>query len=124
MADTTIRTALRSRKKHAAIAVATTNFRPLLSCAQIESYEIDQLTTWEPIRRMAMTVLSRSRSQLSAGLFLHGSASMLQKNIVDVQAWRDQLRLQACMADAALARLLAVSGTTPSVAPKRTAAAA
>ena len=124
MADTIIRTAPRSRTEHAAIAVATTNFRPLLSCAQIDAYEVLQSTTWEPVRRVTMTVLSRSRSQLNAGLFLHGSASMLQQTIADVQAWQKQLQFQAYMADMALARLRAIDNTTPTVAPKRTAAAA
>lgn len=124
MADTTIRTALRSRKEHAAIAVATTNFRPLLSCAQIEAYEVHLSTTWDPARRLAMTVLSRSRSQLNAGHFLHGSASTLQQTIAEVQAWQKQLEFQDYMADMALSRLRAIDNTKPVVAPKRTAAAA
>lgn len=123
MADTLLRTAPRSRTEHAAIAVATTNFRPLLSCAQIEAYEVLQSTTWEPVRRLTMTVLSRSRSQLNAGLFLHGSASMLQQAIADVQAWQEQLQFQAYMADTALARLRAIDSTTATAVPKRTATA-
>ena len=87
------------------------DFAPLMLHEQVAEFEAEYEHTWGSKRRMAMTVLTQSRSELTNGFGQDSSDPATLLDLVnDIKEYADHLAGGAQLANAAIARLLLVAG--------------